>query len=119
MSWITDALLILGQLEGFDDDYEIVVEIPGMKAINGWLQEHDFGTFDRLDEHIAGGGKAMQALVYGGAFNYLVRNLDEFLRIIAVQPWRVPEEVQLFLKDEDEGRFILFEIADGRLRRRG
>ena len=119
MSWITDALLILGPREGLDEDFEVLATIPGLEAVNAWLHDHDFGTLDRLDEHVAGGGKAMQALVYGGAFDHLVRSLDEFLRVVAGQPWRVPEEVQLLLKHEEEGRFDLFEIADGHLRHRG
>ena len=118
MSWVTDALLILGLQECFDDDFEVVADIPSLAAINAWLEDHDFGTFDRLDEQVTGGGKAMQALVYGGAFNHLARNLDEFLRVVAAQPWRVPEEVQLLLKDEEEGRFGLFEIGRASCRER-
>jgi hypothetical protein len=111
MSWVTDVLLLTGLQEGFDENFETLEEIPAIKAINVWLEQNEFGTLDELHEHVLGGGKAMQALVYGGAFNFL--RIEEFIRLVRAQPWQEPDNVQLLLKNEDEGRFRLYDFPGG------
>jgi hypothetical protein len=80
MSWVTDVLLITGMQEAFGDDFEVLEEVPAVGAINAWLERNEFGSLDALHGHVSGGGKAMQALVFGGAFNFL--RVEEFVRLV-------------------------------------
>jgi hypothetical protein len=89
MSWVTTVLLIFSLAAVFydDDGEEIGVEnLPALENINAWLQKNGRGILDNLDERVISSGKAMQACVYGGAFNFL--KVDEFIEVVKAQSWR-------------------------------
>ena len=108
MSWVTDVLLTFSLEELYDEDGEEVESIIALDTINSWLKEESKGVLHNLDQY-AGNGKAMQACVYGGAFNFL--KIDEFIKVVKEQPWRSPENVQSLLKDEQEERFTMCTLS--------
>jgi hypothetical protein len=107
MSWVTDVILIFSLEEEYDDDEEFLDSVPALDNINAWLEENGYGILVDIGE-FAGGGKAMQTNVYGGAFNFL--KIDAFIKLVKAQPWREPENVQLLIQDEEESRFTLHTI---------
>lgn len=109
MSWVTDVLLVFSLEELYDEDEEDLKIILALNNINSWLKENGRGILANLDEH-AGGGKAMQACVYGGAFNFL--KIDEFIKVVKEQPWRARGNVQLLVKGEDEKSFTIHTLSN-------
>ncbi|GAA6623094.1 hypothetical protein [Scytonema sp. NUACC26] len=109
MSWVTDVLLVFNLGELYDDQDEPLEEVFPLNNINAWLQKHRKGTLDNLNEHVSSGGKAMQACVYGGAFNFL--KIDEFIEVVKLQPWKEPQNVQLLIHDEEDERFTLYTLS--------
>jgi hypothetical protein len=97
MSVVTDIIVTYS---GLDDDK--------LDTINAWMvtqREYEGDRFVAVDEK-AGGGKAMQANVALGAFNYF--ELDEFLVFLDTIEWERPEAVKVFVQEEhDEDGFTL------------
>lgn len=108
MSWVTDVILIFNVAEQYDDNEEFLDSVSALDNINAWLEENDYGKLIDIGEY-AGGGKYMQANVYGGAFNFL--KIDEFIALIKKQQWHEPENVQLLIQDEQESRFTLHTLT--------
>ena len=103
MSYVTDVLLLFS-LEGNLIGGELVPEAPLIEGINSWLEEREFAGLENLSAH-AGVEKAMQANVYGGAYNYFdVGGFVEFLQGVG---WRAPQSVQLLVKGEEDSKFSL------------
>jgi len=76
-------------------------------ALNGilWLNSSTRGFAPLPASHSSyiGGTKAMECDVYLAAFNYLP--LAAVVRAMHATRWNEPEQVQLFVKDEDDRRF--------------
>lgn len=98
MSRVTDVILTASLQEepGETRTY------PAVEELNTWLRERRFGELKEVSE-AAGGTRAMQALVFLGAFNYL--DLSEFVEAVKAAPWRDSEGIALFVKQEEEWRF--------------
>ncbi len=110
MSWVTDVILIFNIAEEYSNDMELLDSIPALDNINAWLEENDYGKLVDIGKFaFTGGGKAMQANVYGGAFNFL--KIDEFVKLVKVQQWCEPENVQLLIQDEQDSKFTLHAIT--------
>jgi hypothetical protein len=106
MSWVTNVLVLCHFGECMTHDELIGKVLPGPFAvINEWLSSKNLGEMARLDPMTLGGGKAFQAVVAGGAFNYLP--IDEFLTMAFAQTWEQPDSVQILIRDEDDVRFSL------------
>lgn len=63
--------------------------------------------FVQVDQH-AGGNKAMECDVFMAAVNGL--DLDEVLEKLRKVPWAFPEEVQLFVKEQDDENFRVYAL---------
>jgi hypothetical protein len=96
-----------------------------MSRVMNVILTHGCGEYDELriaevnsalvDSHVpfaripasysasVGGEKNMECTVYLAAFNYMP--LDRLVAAIRAAKWRDPDDVQLFVKDEDEQRF--------------
>ncbi|MFH1739631.1 MAG: hypothetical protein ABIH23_11535 [bacterium] len=95
MSYVADTILTIGLMKDFDESEYV-------DAINGWLKENGFGTFREISEY-CGGGKALQADLWVGAFNYLdVDGLVSFCRNLK---WPEDATPQLFIKNENDDYF--------------
>lgn len=95
MSQVADVILTMSLME------DNGTECPALVFINVWLAIMDYGELKRVDS-LAGGGKAMQAAVFLGAFNYL--RIHSFTQIVNSAPWKYRAGMALFIKGED-GRF--------------
>jgi hypothetical protein len=103
MSHVTDVLLLFSLEENLIEG-EFKEEAPVVGGVNAWLGDHEFAGLENLSVH-AGLEKAMQANVYGGAYNYF--DLDGFVGFLKEQNWRAPHSVQLLVKGEEDGKFSL------------
>ena len=106
MSWVTDVLLCANLVERFDENFQLQDTCAPIEEINSWLKERDLGELADLSTHMATGGKACQAVVYGGSFNHL--DLQEFKTLVFSRNWRQPESIRLLINDEDDEAFHLF-----------
>jgi hypothetical protein len=107
MSYVTDVLLLFSLEENLVEG-ELLAEAPVIEGINSWLDERDFAGLENLSAH-AGVEKAMQANVYGGAYNYF--DVGGFVECLRGQSWRAPQSVQLLVKGEEDGKFSLLSLS--------
>jgi hypothetical protein len=109
MSWVTDVLVLCSVEERFaSGDFTPGSCPPPIKEINAWLGRGDHGELVSLDQHAIRGGKAFQAVVFGGAFNHFP--LADFLKVVYAQEWAAPGLVQILTKDEEEQAFVLHNL---------
>jgi hypothetical protein len=106
VSWVTDVLLCANLIEKFDEDLRPQKSSAAIDEINAWLREKGAGTLADLSVHMETGGKAAQALVYGGSFNHL--EVKEFKKFVLSRNWQMPESVRLLLNDEEDDGFSVF-----------
>jgi|RhiMetdeSRZDD1v2_1073273.scaffolds.fasta_scaffold421371_2 hypothetical protein len=104
MSFVTTLMLHVDFIE----------ESVTLEMLNGWFADLNSGSLlDNTDVFEAwGGGKAPQAKVYAGAFNYF--HIEEFMEHLATLPWSHPESVQLFVNDEHDTRFAIYLLTADR-----
>ena len=66
---------------------------------------------DKVMRGFYGGSKALEINVAIGAFNYL--EIQEFCKHLTEKvPWKEPEQVQLLLAEQEDGRFGLYQWED-------
>ncbi|HZR17360.1 MAG TPA: hypothetical protein VFE51_08535 [Verrucomicrobiae bacterium] len=106
MSWVTDVILCINLEEKFRDDADYSESCEPVDSTNRWLTDHEHGKLDQISEAVVSSGKAMQCFVYGGAFNFL--DADEFIKLVLSQEWKMPEAVQLLIKNEEEDAFTMY-----------
>jgi hypothetical protein len=94
MSHVADIILTcdLGEEDG-DDNW------PAINHINEYLSSENKGVLTNIGKH-AGGHKALQVEVFGGAFNYL--DWEGFAQALRTAPWESPENVVLLVQDEHD-----------------
>jgi hypothetical protein len=103
MSRVTDVILTCGCSEEVGpEDGNPTYRVPAVEPINEWLLKNNYGKLVRVDEYVTS-GKAMQATVFIGAFNYL--DLKEFIKVVDAAPWDVKENTALFVKEEEQDTF--------------
>lgn len=108
MSWVTDVILIYGLRELTNDDGDMIHDhSPCLEQINEWLHAHSHVPLVCFSES-DGFEKAMQACVYGGAYNHF--KISEFMKFLETLPWRQRDCVQLLTKDEEDERFLMTEL---------
>lgn len=105
MSVVTSIILTTSLVEE-DDLY-----CPAVEELNEWMLANRYGEFKRVDEY-AGGNKAMQAVVFMGAFNYL--DMDKFAETFRKVRWEDRDSVKLFVQYEEETCFseLLIPLED-------
>lgn len=70
---------------------------------------------DGRDDHVTE-KKAMQACIYGGANNHF--DLDDFIVCLESQDWQDPDNLQLFIKKEEDERFSVYMFdRDGKIKK--
>lgn len=110
MSNVTDIILSCSRSEEYREDGE-EDRYACIEAINTWLEERDFPPLRDMT-NAAGGDKYMQAVVYGGAFNYLPE--EELIRVVWSQPWVDRQAVRLLVQSEEETAFRVLYAPDPR-----
>jgi len=104
MSQVTDIILCCSLSEEHGDD-----SFPPIDHVNQWLVAEGKGQLNHLNRAM-GGGKAMQADVFGGAFNYL--NIAQFISVVCDAGWERPDCVQVMIKGENDELFGLVHLRD-------
>jgi hypothetical protein len=94
MSVVTGVIITcdLGEEDG-DDNF------PAINFVNEYLERERKGKLNHLNEY-AGGFKAWQMDVFGGAFNYL--DHSAFADVLRSAPWREPDNVTLLIHGEND-----------------
>jgi len=114
MSWKWNVMLSFGGAEFWAEDAEGALEsCPALDRINSWLNAdivHNYGPLTDLTSCTFGNGTGMSANVWGGGFQHL--DMEEFLKVVAVQHWRDRASVQLFIQGEEDSRFTLMVLDD-------
>lgn len=107
MSYVTNVLLSFSITEDYDTDATGEDIYHVMMTINAWLTDHGYGAFGQNADHVAGGHKHLEMPLYVAGFNYFV--LSDFLTMLRALPWREPDAVQVFVKEQDESKFTMVE----------
>jgi len=79
-----------------------------MDDINKWLSERNYGKFGVDADKISGGTKCLETPLFVAAFNYF--DIEDFLEFLSSLQWKEPENVQVFVKGQEENIFTLFRI---------
>lgn len=109
MSHITNVILTFSIMEDFHDtfdDGEAIYDL--MNSINTWLSENGHRSFGHSAGRVSG-DRYLETPLYIAAFNYL--RIDAFMAMLSSLPWKEPENVQLFIEDQDDDKFQLFELC--------
>jgi hypothetical protein len=88
----------------------------GIIQVNEWLADSGYRPFHDLsdsDHKLIGGNRALEAHVYVGAFNYF--DLREFANAVCKAHWAEPDNVRVFIQDQEKDCFAAYRIADSRL----
>lgn len=97
MSIVTNVLLLT---TGYDRGAEAI------QQLNAWLigNSYHHQPMTEVDDRI-GGGKAMEAVVYAGAFDRL--NLEAFVAEVRTRDWGDDRaRTQLLVKQQDDNVFV-------------
>lgn len=113
MSVVSNVVIFVDILDGFDGDFNPLDPPLSISSINTWLAISGFGCLDRLDQFVRGGGKSMQSLLYGGAFNHL--DATNFFAVVKSQTWSGPTGAIIIFTDEDGNTPIVASCKKGDL----
>lgn len=114
MSWVATVMLSVQ----IGEDPVLVEEFTEWLRVEAPRREPPgalgVGFLRRLDqvEPGWGGWKYPEALLWGGALNHA--DLPAVIRRFEQIPWRWPEHVQLFIKDQEQEVFRVWLIRDAR-----
>lgn len=104
MSYVMNVMFSCGVLEEADADIEAPLEGPPRNQ--GLRKITDAPAYDAW-----GGTKVPEVDVWAAAFNYIAPQLV-LDRISSIQ-WKEPENVQVFIQDQDADRFDIYEFRGG------
>lgn len=103
---------------------DIILACPAYEEDNGqlslgleYVKKHILELDGRLSwpkniDTIAGGSKHMISNLYAWGANHL--DLQGFLDIIANAPWQYIDEIQLFVKGEEDSRFKMYNLQENK-----
>jgi hypothetical protein len=100
MSWVLNAIVTWDILEDTDQR---------LAEVNAPLEREHGQTFANDGAEWYGGPKRMEATFFGAAFNHVPPS--DVVAAVADAQWERSESVQLFLKDQEDGRWTLYEFA--------
>jgi len=111
MSYVTNYILSFSICEEETPETELEIEadiqyVP-VVALNKLLDVDQQGDFECIDKY-AGGNKSMEAMVYGYAANYY--SPKRLMKAVVDIKWALPEEVQLFVKDQEDDIFAVYNL---------
>ncbi len=106
MSRVTNVILHVSILEEDECEDGPIVQVV---ALNRVLMEECRTSFERVDQH-AGGGKFFEATVFMAAFNHCPT--PDIIAFVRQQQWTYPEDVQVFVKEQEDDGFALHGITE-------
>ena len=109
MSVVTNVILTFAILE--DEDRENHYTI--VDKINEWMEKEYGQTFNgnlwEVGNEAVGGAKNIETPLYIAAFNYL--DTEGFVEHLKGLPWLEPENVQMFIQEQDDERFTVYTLT--------
>lgn len=99
MSWWTDVLLTASALEDIGTS-EKPDQYVAVDYVNDWLRENSYGFQLAKITHPTG---TAPNSCFAGSFKSLWH--DEFIKTVRSAPWQWREQIQLFLRQEDDMGF--------------
>lgn len=103
VSNVTNVILHVSILETERED-EPIAPIVGLNRCLKKLNT----SFNQVDQY-AGGGKVFEATVFMAAFNHTPT--AEIVRLVESRSWQYPDEVQLFVMEQDAEGFTEHRIV--------
>ena len=100
VSWVLNAIVTWDILED---------TVQRLAEINAALEREHGQAFANNDAEWYGGPKQMEATFFGAAFNHVPPS--DVVAAVANARWESPESVQLFLKDQEDDRWTLYEFS--------
>ena len=100
MSWVLNAIVAWDTLED---------TAKRLEEVNAPLAAAHGQTFANTGAEWYGGPKRMEATFFGAAFNHVPP--AEVAAAVRDAHWDLPGSVQLFLKDQEDDRWTLWEFA--------
>jgi hypothetical protein len=100
MSWVLNAIVTWDILEHTEQR---------LAEVNAPLEREHGQTFANDDAEWYGGPKRMEATFFGAAFNRVPPS--DVVAAVANARWETPGSVQLFLKDQEDDRWTLYEFT--------
>ena len=113
MSRVTNVILSFSVSEHLVEQADGPDLYPVLDPLNVWLGERQYGRGFVDVGHHAGGYKAFEANLYAFAANQMPT--EEILEKIQALQWEIPEEVQVWIKDENDDLFTEYRIVNGAL----
>jgi hypothetical protein len=92
-----------------------------LRLLHEKLDSHELGELGLLTENVHdvdvrgarwGGNKFPEVRLYGAAYNKL--DLARFMEIVRSVPWRAPEHLQLFVSEQEQFKFTVYELVNGK-----
>lgn len=105
MSNVTNVILSMGCLEDSLERIKDVNRLPSLRDLCGKFIEDQ-----EVVQRATGGTKALEADIFIGAFNFL--HTDDFLEDLKKVPWERLQEVQVFVKEQEEDVFTVFTLTN-------
>lgn len=103
MSNVTNVILHISILEEWDENAPILPVVELNKCL-----EELHTSFNQVDQY-AGGGKVFESTVFLAAFNHT--STETIVQLVQSQSWKYPEDVQLFVMEQEDDRFTEHRIA--------
>lgn len=75
-----------------------------MEEVNNWLKENHYHPFS---QEVGVGQKYLEVSLFVKAFNFFLS--EEFIKFIYSLKWGNPSALQVFIKEQDDDRFTLYE----------
>ena len=98
MSHVTDVIVTTGLADGNMETVEHLNEYFRVLAVEAEFDPADAPQLQEMTAFYSKSGKAIQARIWVGAFNYM--DHGRFIKAMRSVPWHDPEEVQLFVNTE-------------------
>lgn len=112
MGWVMTVMVSFSDEELWEDEETYRDNCPSLDNINAWLQssKDEYGPLTDLVPCAKGNAVGMSANLYGGGFKHF--DDEGFFEIVKSQDWNDPDNLQVFLKDEEDQKFTVYEYND-------
>lgn len=112
MSRVTNLLLTCFENTEYEDG-ELIAFPPALAALKAWCENDELhyplGWPRKSVDAVSGGTKHLECDLWAWGANCL--NLEDFLEVVRAAQWEYPEYVQVFVKGQDDDRFVVYNLT--------
>ena len=109
MSWVWTVMVSFSDEELWEEGEEEARDnCEALDNINAWLEADEvkqYGPLTDLTACASGNEVGMSAYLYGGGFKHF--DIEGFLEIVKNQSWHDPDNLQVFIKGEEDQNFTV------------